>query len=42
MAFFSARWAERRGRGVLGVDLILIIIALAYGLVLSQFVEIDI
>ncbi|MFV1962416.1 MAG: hypothetical protein ACC658_11360 [Acidimicrobiia bacterium] len=38
--FASARWAERRSRGVLGVVLILLVLALIYGLVLSQFVEI--
>jgi hypothetical protein len=40
IGFASARWAERRSRGVLGVALVLIILALIYGLVLSQFVEI--
>lgn len=40
IGFASARWAERRSRGVLGVSLVLIILALIYGLVLSQFVEI--
>ncbi|MEE8405854.1 MAG: hypothetical protein V3S32_01750 [Acidimicrobiia bacterium] len=40
IGFASARWAERRSRGVLGVALALIILALIYGLVLSQFVEI--
>jgi hypothetical protein len=40
IGFGSARWAERRSRGVLGVSLVLIILALIYGLVLSQFVEI--
>lgn len=38
--FMTARWAERRSRGVLGVALVLIVLALVYGLVLSQFVEI--
>lgn len=38
--FASARWAERRSRGVLGVALVLLVLALIYGLVLSQFVEI--
>ena len=42
LGFLSARWAERRGRGVLGVVLIILIVALIYGLVLSQFVEIAI
>ncbi|MEE9178641.1 MAG: hypothetical protein V3U46_09450 [Acidimicrobiia bacterium] len=40
IGFGSARWAGRRSRGVLGVSLVLIILALIYGLVLSQFVEI--
>ena len=40
IGFASARWAERRSRGVLGVSLVLIILAFIYGLVLSQFVEI--
>ncbi|MEE8376129.1 MAG: hypothetical protein V3S26_07420 [Acidimicrobiia bacterium] len=40
IGFASARWAESRSRGVLGVTLVLIILALIYGLVLSQFVEI--
>lgn len=39
LGFLSASWAGRRGRGVLGVALILILIALAYGLVLSRLVE---
>ena len=38
--FTSARWAERRSRGVLGVALLLLVLALVYGLGLSQFVEI--
>ena len=42
VGFLSARWAERRGRGVLGVALVILIVALVYGLVLSQFVEIAI
>jgi len=42
LGFLSARWAERRGRGALGVALIIVLIALVYGLVLSQFVEIAI
>ena len=42
LGFLAARWADRRGRGVLGVALIMILIALAYGLVLSLFVEIAI
>ena len=42
LGFLSARWAEKRGRGALGVALIIVLIALVYGLVLSQFVEIAI
>ncbi|MGB7861340.1 MAG: hypothetical protein WBM90_12645 [Acidimicrobiia bacterium] len=42
LGFVTARWAERHDRGVLGVALILILLALAYGLVLAQFVEIAI
>jgi len=42
LGFLSAKWAEKRGRGVLGVALIIVIVALIYGLVLSQFVEIAI
>ena len=38
--FGSARWAENHSKGVLGVALIILFVALAYGLVLSQFVEI--
>lgn len=37
--FAVARFAEQRSRGVLGVTLTLVGIALAYGLVLSRFVE---
>jgi hypothetical protein len=38
--FLAARIAERRGQGPLGVALLMVIVALAYGLVLSLFVEI--
>lgn len=38
--FLAAKWAGGRGRGVLATTLILVLIALAYGLVLSQMVEI--
>lgn len=38
--FFVARIADRRGRGPLGVALVLVLVALGYGLVLSTFVEI--
>jgi hypothetical protein len=37
--FLAARIAERRGQGAPVVALVMVIIALAYGLVLSQFVE---
>lgn len=40
MAFLVARWAERRGRRPLPVALIVVALALVYGLVLSRFVEI--
>jgi hypothetical protein len=38
--FLVARIADRRGRGPLGVALVLVLVALGYGLVLSTFVEI--
>jgi hypothetical protein len=38
--FLAARIAERRRQGPLGVALVMVIAALIYGLVLSQFVEI--
>jgi hypothetical protein len=37
--FLLARLADRRGRNVLGLDVLAVSIALAYGLVLSRFVE---
>lgn len=42
VGFASARIAARRSTGVLGVALVIVVIALVYGLVLSQFVEIAI
>ncbi len=39
IAFLVARRAERRSTGVLRMVIIIIALALAYGLVLSQFVE---
>jgi hypothetical protein len=42
IAFLAARIAARRSTGVLGVALAIIVLALIYGLVLSQFVEIAI
>lgn len=39
IGFVAARWAEKRRRGVLGVAVAILIVALIYGLVLSQFVE---
>ena len=42
VGFTSARWAEKHERGVLGVALTIVLIALVYGLVLAQFVEIAI
>jgi hypothetical protein len=38
--FFIARWVARRDRGVLGPVMVLVVLALVYGLVLSQLVEI--
>lgn len=38
--FATARFAERRSSGVIATSLVLVGIALAFGLVLSQFVEI--
>lgn len=38
--FVTARIAERRGQGAVGVALAMVIAALVYGLVLSQLVEI--
>jgi len=38
--FLIARWVARRDRGVLGPALVLVVLALIYGLVLSQLVEI--
>lgn len=40
VGFGSARFASRRSRGVLGLALVILLVALLYGLVLSQFVEI--
>jgi hypothetical protein len=38
--FFIARWVARRNLGVLGPVVVLVVLALIYGLVLSQLVEI--
>ncbi|MEX0863298.1 MAG: hypothetical protein WD269_00310 [Acidimicrobiia bacterium] len=38
--FLIARWVARRDRGVLGPVVMLVVLALIYGLVLSQLVEI--
>lgn len=38
--FLTARWAGSRGRSALGVALVIVVIALIYGLVLSLLVEI--
>lgn len=40
IGFVSARWAERRGGSVLRLAITILALALAYGLVLSQLVEI--
>lgn len=42
MGFGIARWTGRRDRRLLGSVLVAILLALAYGLVLSRFVEIAI
>lgn len=42
LAFLLARVADNRGRNVLGRVLVSVLVALLYGLVLSQFVEIAI
>lgn len=42
VGFGAAKWVSRNGRSPWGVAMSLIIIAIAYGLVLSQFVELDI
>lgn len=42
VGFLLARWSENRGRNVLGGVLAVVILALAYGLVLSLQVEIAI
>jgi hypothetical protein len=42
IGFLLARFADNRGRNVLGPTLIALALALIYGLVLSQFVEIAI
>jgi hypothetical protein len=39
VGFLLARLSDRRNRNVLGLDLLAIGVALAYGLVLSRFVE---
>jgi hypothetical protein len=40
LGFLLARFSDNRGRSVLGPVLITLLVALLYGLVLSQFVEI--
>lgn len=40
--FLVARWADKRERSPLAVALLVLVGALVYGLVLSQFVELDI
>lgn len=42
VAFLLARFSDNRGRNVLGGVLLVVLVALAYGLVLSFQVEIDI
>lgn len=40
LGFSVARWAQNHGRGVMGVALIVLILALGYGLALSLLVEV--
>lgn len=40
VGFLAARWAEPRRRSVAGVAVVIVSVALIYGLVLSQLVEI--
>lgn len=42
LGFLIARWSDRKKRNVLGPSLMVIVLALGYGLVLSQFVELAI
>jgi len=42
LGFLLARWCDRHRRNVFGAVLIVVILSLAYGLVLSTFVEIAI
>lgn len=39
LGFMLARFSDNRGRNVLGLVLVTIVVALLYGLVLSRFVE---
>ncbi len=39
LGFWAARLAHRRGSAVTAVSVLFVVLALAYGLVLSQFVE---
>jgi len=40
--FWSARWAGNHDRRPLGVALVIVVVALVFGLVLSQFVELTV
>lgn len=40
VGFGAARFASRRSTGVIGIVLVILTVALVYGLVLSRFVEI--
>ena len=42
LGFLIARWSDHKKRNVLGPSLMVIVLALGYGLVLSQFVELAI
>jgi hypothetical protein len=40
--FITARWAEKRARSAVAAAVTVLLLAVVYGLVLSQFVELDI
>lgn len=40
IGFLAARWADHRGRNVLGAVLVVVLLVAGYGLVLSSLVEI--
>ena len=42
VGFITARWAEKRARSAVATAVVVLLLAVVYGLVLSQFVELDI